>query len=66
MKLTVNGEPHEHQKGGTIDTLLDGLGANKAHTALLLNVIVRPSKDWKTTTLTENDEVEMLVFVGGG
>ncbi len=66
MKLTVNGEPHEHRGDGTIGALLDGLGAKKEHTALLLNGTVLPSKDWKTTTLNENDEIEMLVFVGGG
>jgi len=66
MKLTVNGEPHDHQGDGTIDTLLEELGANKAHTALMLNGDVAPSNGWKTTKLNENDEVEMLVFVGGG
>ncbi len=66
MKLQVNGEPHEHQGNGTIDTLLEELGANKEHTALMVNGDVMPSIDWKTTALNENDEVEMLVFVGGG
>ncbi len=66
MKLKVKGEPHDHQGDGTIDTLREELGANKAHTALMLNGDVVPSKDWKTTTMNENDEVEMLVFVGGG
>ena len=66
MKLNVNGEPHEHQGGGSIDALLEELGANQAHTALMLNGSVVPSDAWKTTTLNENDEVEMLVFVGGG
>lgn len=66
MKLTVNGEPHEHQGNGTIDALLEELGANKEHTALMLNGDVVPSANWKTETLKENDAVEMLVFVGGG
>ena len=66
MKLTVNGEPHEHQSNGSVDALLDELGANKEHTALMLNGDVIPSKDWKTTTLNTNDKIEMLVFVGGG
>jgi sulfur carrier protein len=66
MKLTVNGEPHEHQGNGTVDALLEELGANKAHTALMLNGDVVPSTDWETTTLNENDGIEMLVFVGGG
>jgi sulfur carrier protein len=66
MKLTVNGETHEHHGTGTIDALLEELGANKAHTALMVNGNVVSSNDWKTTILNENDEVEMLVFVGGG
>ncbi|MEN7973506.1 MAG: sulfur carrier protein ThiS [Verrucomicrobiota bacterium] len=66
MKLTVNGEPHEHQGNGSVDALLEELGANKAHTALMINGSVVPSSNWETATLNENDEVEMLVFVGGG
>ncbi len=66
MKLTVNGEPHQHAGDGSIAALLEELGTKKEHTALMLNGDVVPSKDWKTTALVENDEVEMLVFVGGG
>ena len=66
MKLTVNGEPHEHQGNGSIDALLGELDAKKEHTALMLNGNVLPAKDWETERLNENDEVEMLVFVGGG
>ena len=66
MKLTVNGDPHEHQGNGTVNALLDELGANKAHTALMVNGNVIPSTEWATASLKENDEVEMLVFVGGG
>lgn len=66
MKLTINGEPHEHAGNGSIDALLEELGANKAHTALMINGEVAPSAAWHATTLNENDEVEMLVFVGGG
>ena len=66
MKITVNGETHEHRGAGTADALLEELGANKAHTALMINGSVIPSETWDTVTLKENDEVEMLVFVGGG
>ncbi|VGO15800.1 Sulfur carrier protein ThiS [Pontiella desulfatans] len=66
MKLTVNGESHEHSGAGTADALLEELGATKAHTALMINGEVVPSEQWESTTLKENDEVEMLVFVGGG
>ena len=66
MKLTVNGEPHEHEGNGSVDALLEELGANKAHTALMINGRVVPSTDWASPVLNEHDEVEMLVFVGGG
>ncbi len=66
MKLTVNGAAHDHQGDGSIDTLLEELGANKAHTALMVNGDVVPAELWETTELKENDDVEMLVFVGGG
>jgi thiamine biosynthesis protein ThiS len=66
MKLTVNGEEHTHTGDGSIDALLGELGANKAHTALMVNGDVVPSEHWKNTTVKENDEIEMLVFVGGG
>ena len=66
MKLTVNGEAHEHNGNGSVDSLLEELGANPAHTALMINGSVVPSETWTTTTLAENDEIEMLVFVGGG
>jgi len=66
MKITVNGEPHEHHGTGSINALLKELGAVKAHTALMINGNVVPSTDWESPVLNESDEVEMLVFVGGG
>ncbi len=66
MKLIVNGEEHVHAGNGSIDALLDELGANKAHTALMVNGEVVSSENWNSTALNENDEIEMLVFVGGG
>jgi thiamine biosynthesis protein ThiS len=66
MKLTVNGEPTELPDNGTIETLLEQLNATQAHTALMRNGKIIPSNDWKNTTLNENDEIEILVFVGGG
>ena len=66
MQLKVNGEIHNHTGNGSVDALLEELGATKAHTALMVNGEVVPSEQWKSTTLNENDEIEMLVFVGGG
>lgn len=66
MKLMMNGELHIHEGNGSVDTLLNELGANKAHTALMVNGAVIPAEKWESTPLNENDQIEMLVFVGGG
>lgn len=66
MKLTVNGEPHEHKGDGSITALLEELEATQAHAALTINGEVIPSERWNTTCIKENDAIEMLVFVGGG
>jgi sulfur carrier protein len=66
MKLTVNDEPHQHQGRGSVDSLLEELGANQEHTALMINGEIIPSTGWHATLLKENDAIEMLVFVGGG
>ena len=66
MKLTVNGEIHQHKGDGSVDSLLAELGAKKDHTALMINGAVIPSDQWPTTDLKENDTIEMIVFVGGG
>ena len=66
MNITVNGEAHIHQGNGTLISLPDEIGAQKEHTALMLNGNVIPAIDWSTQSLTENDQIEILVFVGGG
>jgi len=66
MKLTVNGASHEHRGAGSADALLEELGAQKEHTALMVNGTVVPAADWAATTLKTDDAIEMLVFVGGG
>ena len=66
MKIILNGEPHNHKGLGTLDSLLDEVGANKNHTALMLNGAITPKEKWRQKKIHENDQIEMLVFVGGG
>ena len=66
MKLTVNGEAHIHPGDGTLAAVVEELGANPAHAAVMRNGDVVPSEAWANTALHENDKIEMLVFVGGG
>ena len=66
MQILLNGETYEYNGLTNINALLDDIGANKDHTALMLNGSVIPSDNWKDQEIKENDEVEVLVFVGGG
>ena len=66
MNITLNGEAHTHQGASTLTSLLNEIGAQKEHTALMQNGNVIPATDWSNTPLNENDQIEILVFVGGG
>ncbi|MCF7848273.1 MAG: sulfur carrier protein ThiS [Kiritimatiellales bacterium] len=66
MELTVNGKQHEHHGNGSVAALLTEIGAVNDRTALMVNGKVVPSNIWENTLLRANDEVEVLVFVGGG
>ena len=66
MQILLNGETYDYNGETNINALLDDIGANKDHTALMLNGSVIPSDNWEDQEIKENDEVEVLVFVGGG
>ena len=66
MQILLNGETYDYNGLANINALLDDIGANKDHTALMLNGSVIPSDNWEDQEIKENDEVEVLVFVGGG
>jgi thiamine biosynthesis protein ThiS len=66
MKIKLNGENHNHNGNGSINSLLDELKLNKDHAAVMLNGNIVPQENWKIQMINENDEVEVLVFVGGG
>lgn len=66
MNIELNGEPHLHEGDGSVLSLLQEIGANKDHTALMLNGQIIPSEAWSEPQLKEGDELELMVFVGGG
>ena len=66
MQILLNGKTYDYNGLTNINALLDDIGANKDHTALMLNGSVIPSDNWEDQEIKENDEVEVLVFVGGG
>lgn len=65
MKLTVNGE--EVTTGaGTVHALIEEMRLEPGRVAVEVNLRVVKKKDYVTFRLGENDEVEIVSFVGGG
>ena len=66
IRIVVNGESRQVPSGSTIATLLRTLEINPERVAVELNreIIRRP--DWPSTELTDESELEIVHFVGGG
>ena len=66
MEIILNGDNQQIENQSTILLLLNSLKINKEHAALMINGNIIPSCNWNSYLLKENDEVEIMVFVGGG
>ena len=66
MEIILNGDKQQIENQSTIILLLNSLEINKEHAALMINGNIIPSSNWDSHLLKENDEVEIMVFVGGG
>jgi len=65
MQLIVNGEKKE-SSSRTIKELLNELQIEDKVMAAAVNMNVVKKDDWESFTLSEDDRVEFLQFVGGG
>ncbi len=66
MQLTVNGETRECPIEVSISRLLKNLDINEAHVAVELNNEIVPRAKLGEKILKENDNLEIVTFVGGG
>jgi sulfur carrier protein len=66
MRIVVNGEPREIAAGTTVAQLLVELGVKGERVAVEVNldVVRREARDARA--LAEDDQVEIVSFVGGG
>ena len=66
MRIVVNGEPREIAAGTTVAQLLVELGVKGERVAVEVNldVVRRAARDARA--LAEDDQVEIVSFVGGG
>jgi thiazole synthase len=66
LKIRLNGEPHELAAPLTVTALLAELGIDPRRVAVEHNQIVVKRGAYDQTLVNENDEVEVVNFVGGG
>ena len=66
MNLTVNGEEHSHEGDGSLESLLGEMQAVRGRVAVMINGNVVKRKDMPTTSLADGDNVEVMIFAGGG
>lgn len=66
MKIIVNGNTMDVKEQITIQELIDILEIKAQVVAISLNLDILKKQTWQTTTLKENDSLELLHFMGGG
>jgi len=66
LKIRLNGEPYELAGPLSITALLTGLGIDPRRVAVEHNQIVVKRGAYESTRIEEQDEVEIVNFVGGG
>lgn len=66
MNLRINGEDREVADNVSLKELVTQLDLTPERIAIELNQHVVRRADWPSTVLKENDQVEIVHFVGGG
>jgi sulfur carrier protein len=66
LKLKVNGDLMEIEGQTSISDLLLKLDVKSPRVAVECNLEIVPKVDYGTTILKENDNLEIVAFVGGG
>ncbi len=66
MRIFLNGEIRDIQEGSTVSVLLKTLGFQEEGVVVERNGDIVERSQYATTTLSENDKLELVRFVGGG
>ena len=66
LNITLNGKKTEIEKAMTLVDLLEFKNIETDRVIVEYNFDVLMKNDWESTVLKENDNVEVLKFVGGG
>lgn len=66
MKIRLNGEPREIEGPRSLGSLVDELGLDRAWVVAERNSEVPDRASWDATFLQEDDQIELVRFMGGG
>ncbi len=66
MNLIVNGEAYRHDGHGTLIDLLRECKAEPGRTAVMINGVVVRKSQLDSATLSEGDQVELIMIAAGG
>ncbi|ABN51832.1 MAG TPA: thiamine biosynthesis protein ThiS [Hungateiclostridium thermocellum] len=66
MFITLNGKQTEVDNGTTLVGLIQSKGLEPESIVVEYNYEVLPREKWDSVVLKENDNLEVLRFVGGG
>lgn len=66
MNITLNGSSVEIEKQVTLIELLESKGIEHEKVIVEYNYDIIMRDDWNNTVLKEDDNIEVLRFVGGG
>lgn len=66
MQIQLNGNPSSIAVDSSVSTLLRDLNLPPTSVVVELNRIILQPDSYASTTLRDNDQVEIIRFVGGG
>ena len=66
ITVYINGEPRQIPADTAVVTLIDKLGLTGKRIALERNGMIIPRSAFATQPLSDNDQLEIVVAVGGG
>lgn len=66
MNITINGKVETLEENTTILDFIKLKGLNPENVAVEYNLNIVKNEEWSKTILKENDNLEVLSFVGGG
>lgn len=66
LNIILNGESATVEPGTTVYELIESRGLDPNKVIVELNLNILKLEEWQGTVLNENDNLEVLRFVGGG